>query len=167
MLKKDNISKIVIRNHFVCCISSNFSFNLQKGYDKFDSIVDLLCKYSIDKILKVVYEEKEYEYKQLINYYNEFINGKENAFFSYAYKIKGDFIAIIDKNISILKLEKQLFSDESSIIPWYYASKKVYISDLLSSLHDDDLILEDILNLSMIDLCLKYGISSNKLENIL
>lgn len=122
------MEKIIIRNNFVSCTSSQFESLIEK---------ELVDDFEMDYILREVYEEKVFGYEELMASFHDFVSKivEENAEvendekFISCYEISKDFAVSLDSHITLYKLEEPIIIGGNAIVPWKYATGELYLGD--------------------------------------
>jgi hypothetical protein len=148
------MEKIVIRSKFVYGISSNYNLQIGKEYN---SLQDLKKDYSMDYLMKVLYEEEEKKYEELEDEFFKCVNNEKSYVtenFINCYKISEQYAVKIDEHIIIYHLEEPIVLENKNLVPWWYASGELYIGD--AWWFDQDEIVRDLSKLSILEFFGKY-----------
>lgn len=144
------MEKRVIRKHIV----QGSSTRIVCTYDEEASLLELSLKHGKDDILEKVFDEKMTNYQELLEAYNQLVNGENSEEFEIMYLIKENFGIVINEHIYLCYSNEKFRVQQEQVFPWCYIESKKYLGD--TWWFEDSEILNDIQNLSIIDFVEKY-----------
>lgn len=140
----------IIRTQIVQGISSRI---IQESGNE-ETLQDLELKLGIDGLLQRVFGEKTIFYQDLLEEYNKFSKGTESSLFAWMYVLNANFGIVIDEHIYLYHYNPDISNQQKKIFPWEYMDGEKYLGDVWW--FSDDVILEDVKELSVLDFLEKY-----------
>ena len=144
------MKKIAIRTQIVQGISSR----VHQIIEDEETLLESVENKGKDYFAQEVFGEKTILLSDLYEEYNSFIKKGKSELFTWMYVINSKFGITIDEHIHLYRFDNDMLELEKAIFPWAYMESKKYIGD--SWWFDDDEIVADIQQLSLIDFLEKY-----------
>ena len=142
------LEKIVVRKKIV----PNVFLRIVHESKETEEICDVIGRLGRDGMLTSIFEEEKPE--SIFKEYEAFLKEGESPYFSWMYVVCPDYGVVLDSHITLYRYDQRPYNDYRNDVPWVYPDRERYLGDTWWS--DDEEILEDSQNLSVVEFFKKY-----------